>query len=51
VLLAFESYRDTFAYLSSAGLDAAALDRILVTNAADLFPVAPPAPTPDVKES
>ena len=37
VLLAFESYRDTFAYLGEAGLDDAALDRILTTNAADLF--------------
>jgi aminocarboxymuconate-semialdehyde decarboxylase len=37
VLLGFESYRDTFAYLCSAGLDEWALHRILTANAADLF--------------
>jgi 6-methylsalicylate decarboxylase len=47
VLLAFESYRDTFAYLSDAGLDDAAQRRILSTNAEALFP----APAFDVKEA
>jgi predicted TIM-barrel fold metal-dependent hydrolase len=37
VLLAFESYRDTFAYMATAGLDDVSLDRILRTNAANLF--------------
>jgi aminocarboxymuconate-semialdehyde decarboxylase len=41
VLLAFESYRETFAYLSRAGLDASALDRILRDNTAALFPSVP----------
>jgi predicted TIM-barrel fold metal-dependent hydrolase len=50
VLLAFESYRDTFAYLTSAGLDEAVLDRILTSNAAQVFPTLRSAPTPDTKE-
>lgn len=40
VLLAFETYRDTFAYLGEAGLDDAALARILTANTAELFPTA-----------
>jgi hypothetical protein len=45
--MAFESYRDTFAYITNAGLDEAALDRILTSNAAELFPTA----VFDVKEA
>jgi 6-methylsalicylate decarboxylase len=40
VLLAFESYRESFAYLGEAGLDEAALERVLTTNAAELFAAA-----------
>jgi 6-methylsalicylate decarboxylase len=45
VLLAFESYRETFGYLHRAGLDEAALSRILSVNATEVF-----GATVDVKE-
>jgi 6-methylsalicylate decarboxylase len=40
VLLGFESYRDTFAYITEVGLDEVSLARILTANAAELFPTA-----------